>query len=303
MFRHTSFVLITLISITFGSTALAAQSKPSAETVLSRCWQFPAENITGLIASSGQIVATVQGGRVFSLSATGDKLWETDLGGEFEPAISTAGGQVVVATRSGAGVPVLRRLSIQTGLPVNSSTEIGASAPPAMGPDPSSTTSVEGMEILGDDHGRVTALTVEGNDPVWTFKTGGAVSAVLAVDDGVIVISRDNFVYSLNAKKGGLRWKRRLQGRVTYFATYGGYLLVTSVEQHGASLIDTASGRVVGKVVLGSDEDLLTAPVVVSDGFVLATEAGISEYSLSRCSFQNESGPVTSVPNRSQKQF
>ena len=283
MFRHTSFVLTTLISITFGPIALAAQLKPSGETVLSRCWQFPAENITGLITSNGQIVATAQGGRVFSLSATGDKVWETDLGGEVEPALRIADGLLVVATRSGDGGPVVRRLSIQTGLPVNSSTGSGANSPPATGPGPSSKTSVEGVEIIGDDHGRVTASTVAGDDPVWTFKTGGAVSTVLGVDDGVIVISRDNFVYSLNAKNGGLRWKRRLQGRVTYYAIYGSYLLVTSVDQHGASMIDTGSGRVIAKVVVGSDEDLLTAPVVVPDGFVLATEAGISGYSVSGC--------------------
>jgi hypothetical protein len=48
-------------------------------------------------------------------------------------------------------------------------------------------------------------------------------------------------------------------------------------------MIDTGSGRVIAKVVVGSDEDLLTAPVVVPDGFVLATEAGISGYSVSGC--------------------
>jgi hypothetical protein len=52
---------------------------------------------------------------------------------------------------------------------------------------------------------------------------------------------------------------------------------------------------VIAKVVVGSDEDLLTAPVVVPDGFVLATEAGISGYSVSGC-LPNESGPVTFAP-------
>src|SRR5947208_14105199 len=101
--RQTLFALIALISTTLGATSLPAQPK-GGETVLSRCWQFPAENVTGLVSSGGQIFATSEGGRIVSVSSMGDTLWETDLGGVVEPELTIAEGSLVLLTRSGTEI-------------------------------------------------------------------------------------------------------------------------------------------------------------------------------------------------------
>jgi outer membrane protein assembly factor BamB len=295
MFRHTSFALITLISITLGTTALAAQGNGLSETALSQCWQFAAEGVTGLQSDGEQVFVTLAGGRVISLSSTGDKLWQTDLGGEVDPRIAIEGGSLVVSTRSGAVAPVLRHLSLATGLPVDT-----AADPPATATTTSVT--VDGLLTKGDDHGSVTASTADGGVS-WSFKTGGAITALFPVDGAVVVISRDNFVYSLEARNGGLRWKRRLNGRANHYALRGSYLLIAAVDQHGASLIDTGSGRAIGQAVIGSDEDLVADPVLTSKGFILGTDKGLRGYSFVGCTLNANGSGTPLSRNRSQKQF
>jgi hypothetical protein len=145
--------------------------------------------------------------------------------------------------------------------------------------------------ILGNDAGLVTSLS--GTGPVWKFKTGGAISAVVAVGDRFVVISRDNFVYSLRARNGGLEWKRRMPGRIAHYAVGKDYLLVSSFDQHGASLIDLATGRVAGQLVLDGDNEVGLDPVVLADKFVIATNGGLSGFSISGCG-QNETVPKPS---------
>jgi len=279
MLRPTSFAVITLVCVILGATSLPAQPK-GGETVLSRCWQFPAENLSGLISWKGQIFATSEDGRIVSVSSSGDKLWETELGGEVEPGLAITDGVLLISTRSATGETVLRRLSVQTGLPIGVTPAKEATATDAL---PATRASIGDIQIIGDDHGRITAEASDGT-LIWRFKTGAAVSAVLAVNDAVVAISRDNFVYSLSARNGGLRWKRRLQGRVAHYGVSGTSLLVSSVDQHGASLIDAVSGRVIGKVVMSTDEDLIADPLLSTGGFILATPAGLSGYSVTGCS-------------------
>jgi outer membrane protein assembly factor BamB len=118
---------------------------------------------------------------------------------------------------------------------------------------------------------------------MWKFKTGGSISAIVAVGDEFVVLSTDNFVYSLNAKNGGLNWKRRLQGRVAHYALAEGLLIVSTFDQHGASAIDLKSGRVVGQVVLDSEDAFTTDPVVMENKLAVATNSGIRGYSLGTC--------------------
>jgi len=288
MLRHRIYLTCFLIAVLLVSGTVFSQRK-GGEVTVTRCWQFPAENVVGLATNGKDIFAAADGARVFALSAKGEKLWQTELGGEITSDVVIENGLVVVTTRSAANVLTINHLSEATGLPVAASTDPDPPAVKQGSSDKSgASASVGDVIILGDDAGLVTSLS--GSGPVWKFKTGGGISAVIPVGDKFVVISRDDFVYSLYASNGGLQWKRRLQGRVGHYALGKGFLFVSSLDQHGASFIDLSTGRVAGQIVLGGDEQVISDPVVIGDNFVVATSTGMDGYSLSGC------GQIETVP-------
>jgi|GEM_PF-2671831 len=287
MLRHCKSLVFFSIAVLLVSGTVFSQRK-TGEVAVTRCWQFPAANVIALATNWRDIFAGAEGGRVFAISANGEKLWQTELGGELVPAIGVSKGFVIVSTRSAVGVVVSHQLSAATGVPTAAS---GDPAPPARSATSDNTTasaSSGDIVILGNDAGLVTSLS--GTGPVWKFKTGGAISAVIPVGDRFVVISRDNFIYSLHARNGGLEWKRRMPGRIAHYAVGKGYLLVSSFDQHGASLIDLGTGRVAGQIVFEGDDQIGLDPIVVADKFVIATNVGLSGYSLSGCG-QKETVP------------
>jgi outer membrane protein assembly factor BamB len=278
MLRHRKSLPFLLIAVLLVSGTVFSQRK-GGEVTVSRCWQFPAENVIDLASNGRDIFAAGEGGRVFALSAKGEKLWETDLGGDISSDVGIEKGFVVVTTRSAANAIAINRLSQATGLPATASAD----------PDPptekiqnsAASAKVGDVVILGDDAGLVTSLS--GSGSVWKFKTGGGISAVIPDGDVFIVISRDDFIYSLYAKNGALQWKRRMPGRIGHYALGKGFLFVSALDQHGASFIDLVTGRVAGQIVLDGDQQVLTDPVVIDDNFIVAAVSGISGYSLSGC--------------------
>jgi outer membrane protein assembly factor BamB len=287
MLRLCNFFWYFLIAVLLVSGTAFSQRK-TGEVGVSRCWQFPAENVMALATNGRDIFAGAEGGRVFAVSSNGEKLWQTELGGELVPAIGVNKGFVLVNTRSAAGVVITHQLSTATGVPTAASANAD---PPTRSAIPDNTTasaSAGDNIILGDGAGLVTSLS--GTGPVWKFKTGGAISAVVPVGDRFVVISRDNFIYALHARNGGLEWKLRMPGRIAHYAIGKGYLLVSSFDQHGASLIDLETGRIAGQIVLGSDDQVGLDPFVVADRFVISTNTGLSGYSLSGCG-QKETVP------------
>ncbi len=285
MLRHCKYLTSFLIAVLLVSGTVFSQRK-GGEVPITRCWQFPAENVIDLATNGLDIFAATDGGHVFAVSSKGEKLWQTDLGGEVTSGIELVNGFVVVTTRSAANVVTINRLSRATGLPASGSPADANSLTSGPGsadkPRSASTAvAVNDIVILGDEAGLVTSLS--GSGPVWKFKTGGGISAIIPVGDGFVVISRDDFVYSLYASNGGLQWKRRLQGRVGHYALGKGFLFVSSLDQHGASFIDVTSGRVAGQIILNGDDQVVTDPAVIDDNFIVTTGEGISDYSLSAC--------------------
>jgi outer membrane protein assembly factor BamB len=282
MLRHSTYFLNLSIAVLLISGTVFSQSK-EAEVSVTKCWEFPALDVVGLATNGREVFVALEQGRVIGLSATGDKLWETELGGHLG-AISFDGKDIVAVTsvRSRDGLPinsVARHLAAGTGIPITGSNALDAK--PLFPDDTTAGASSGDTVIVGNASGVVTSLS--GNGPVWKFKTGGAISAVIAVDDKFVVISRDNFVYALRAKNGALEWKRRTQGRIGHYAVAKDVLFVSSLDQHGATLIDLDSGRVAAQILLNPEDQVLTDPVVLGDVFAVASGSGLASYSLGSC--------------------
>jgi hypothetical protein len=107
---------------------------------------------------------------------------------------------------------------------------------------------------------------------------------VFAIGDRILAASNDNFLYLLTGRNGGLEWKRRLTGRVAQIGVIGSrYALVSSLDQHGALLIELEHGRVAGQIALDADEALITSPIGIGEAITLLTDSAVYGYSTRGC--------------------
>ncbi|MBK8304351.1 MAG: PQQ-binding-like beta-propeller repeat protein [Chloracidobacterium sp.] len=141
-----------------------------------------------------------------------------------------------------------------------------------------------GDVTVGDGLGNVSLFLGGSEKPSWKFRSGGAISKILAANGNLFVTSHDNFAYSLYTSNGSLAWKRRLSGRVSHLSLINDkYIIVSAVDDHSVVLIELVKGKVAGQIALGADETL-TADPVMSGGLILTvTDTAIYAHSLSPC--------------------
>lgn len=140
-----------------------------------------------------------------------------------------------------------------------------------------------GEKIIGDERGNIFRLN-GGDKTVWTFRSGGAISRILIIEDNVLAVSQDNFVYFLTARSGGRVWKKRLAGRVWQVAKVTNDLvLLSSFEEPGAVLTNVSDGRIAGKIALDEGESLISPPAVSNDLIFVLTNAAAYGYSQKQC--------------------
>src|SRR6476660_4935991 len=101
MLRRSNYFLSLLIAVLLFSGAAFSQ-RTGGEVAVTKCWQFPAENVID-VATNGHDIFTIDGGRILAVSSKGEKLWQTDLGGEVLPDLKLENGMAVVTTRSASG--------------------------------------------------------------------------------------------------------------------------------------------------------------------------------------------------------
>lgn len=137
--------------------------------------------------------------------------------------------------------------------------------------------------IAGDERGNIVSL--KGADkPLWSFKTGGSMSGLIAVGDHILAASHDNFVYFLAGRNGSRVWKKRLSGRVFNVANImDQYALLSGFQEGGAMLIYLESGRVAGQIIFDDEESIASAPSVISRGgpIIVLTNKAAYAFSLS----------------------
>ncbi|MFL6375322.1 MAG: PQQ-binding-like beta-propeller repeat protein [Pyrinomonadaceae bacterium] len=351
-FRFVTVVILILAHAAVASMTARAQDEKDSEVSVSQCWVFPAENVSAVASHGNDIYIGGDGGRVTALSTTGEKIWQTDLGGEAVAAMAAGGDSLLVITTSGkTRQRALARLSRVTGVPAWTSSidsaevaelipdrdsilfvsgtvvrlydgnspqpkwQVDLSAPamnvyfgdeqlllvtrggelmtiaaktgktePArkVSDDVTSLAELASELLVGDAHGNVTAWL--GTAEEWRFKTGAGITGIVPLVDDVLVMSRDNFIYRVRGSNGGLVWKKRLAGRISSYVLIGRYLVASTLDQHGATVVDLESGRVAGQLRLGTDDNVNILSVVdTGDLIILPTSSGVSGYSTGRC--------------------
>ncbi len=200
---------------------------------------------------NGSVIVVSKSGVIQSVDAkTGLVKWKREIAEGFVASPVFNGGKVLVAASgkqifgisSATGeIDSLRKLPFSV-------TALGETA--------------AGELLGGDERGNVTSFA-NGHDKVsWKFKTGGEISGVYGVGDGLLVTSHDNFVYFMTGRNGDVVWKKRLAGRVSHIASvFNKYAVITSFEEHLVLLMELSSGKVAGQIVFGPDEYLVADPV------------------------------------------
>jgi outer membrane protein assembly factor BamB len=146
------------------------------------------------------------------------------------------------------------------------------------------------MLIVGDERGNVTVLADGVAKPRWKFRSGAQISAVVVLNDNVLVASHDNFVYFLSLSRGGLVWKKRLSGRTSYLSgSLGPYVLVATLEGHSILYLDPSNGKVSGQIALKDDEELVSAAVADKVVYTLTSDA-VHAYAANGCSMLKSGG-------------
>lgn len=143
---------------------------------------------------------------------------------------------------------------------------------------------IRGELIVGDERGNVVFMPNGSDRTEWKFKSGGEISKVIGDGEHVLVASYDNFVYLLSGHNGGVRWKKRLSGRVSQIANVmDKYALISAFEEHGAMLADLSNGKVAGQIAFGADETIVSPPVVANGLIFINTNEATYAYSLDGC--------------------
>lgn len=148
-----------------------------------------------------------------------------------------------------------------------------------------------GELIIGDGRGSVSFFP-DGNDGVlWRYKAGGAITALLPINGHLLVASNDNFIYYLSMPRGGLAWKKRFAGRVSYYGILETSLaLISSIEEHGAIFVRLETGKTVGQIVLEANEFLVANPIFANGQIIVLTNNRVIAYSLNGCAADKDGG-------------
>lgn len=129
----------------------------------------------------------------------------------------------------------------------------------------------------GSTAGTVYSVDRGSGEIEWSSRTGGTIDKLEAQDEGVIVTSRDNFVYFLSDGNGSRIWKRKLAGRIVgstkvvdgfyAFAAYGSTELL---------VLDIEDGRSVNSYRIEGAEYFSGPPVFAGDYLLVPFDSGLA---------------------------
>ena len=197
-------------------------------------WQVQPGESPGLLASAGDALAAVVGGRTLVVLAAvdGHELWRAALPDVARHAPASDGRHLVVTLMDGR-VLAFRRddgsLAWQRILP-------GQLAPPAV---------ASGLAVVGSTTNEVFALRLTTGAIAWRWRVGGDVVGV-AGDDVLVIASLDNVIRAVRTGSGNQRWKKPVGSRPAYPPLIvAGHALVTSVSPL-VSVYLVASGALEG---------------------------------------------------------
>lgn len=251
--------------------------------ITSQTFRLPDASQHFVYAANGSLIIVSENGTVQSIDArSGAVRWKREIAGSFigEPFLSA--GKVVVASAAKQVFTV----SLATG-------EIESMRKPASQPTAALET-LAGDLVTGDLRGGISLFINDKNGESWRFKSGASITSLRVVGGNLLAASNDNFIYMLTPRSGGMVWKRRLAGRVTYMGIVeNSFVLVSSLEESGATFLSLAGGKQLGQISLNEGEYLAANPTSTGGLVFVLTNERLISFSLNGCLNAKESGSGT----------
>lgn len=138
--------------------------------------------------------------------------------------------------------------------------------------------------LLGDNRGEIKKIDALNKKILWSVRTGGQITSVIKIADEYLVSSIDNYLYLINSKNGGFKWRKRLNGR-----TIGGLERLNSV--YISPIINTnlllfseiSKGKTVNQVNLPENDFFTGKPIIIGENIIIPTNRGLFNYKLGKC--------------------
>ena len=252
-------------SAVYSRGVVRALSRTSGVTVWTRTVPNPLEG--ALVIDGGLLLGASTDGRIYALDkGTGAPAWITKTDHSYRLAPSAAAGRLVLASEDGYVLVV----ESKTGTILRRYRTGESQAAPF---------SVAGtMLYTGSADGYVTALRETGGrlETLWRRRAGTSVQSLTSTPNGLLVTSRDNFVYFLSHRSGSRLWKKQMPGRVlgaplvgsdsALFAILGGEVCVA---------LSLADGKQVNTLALGEGNAASAPPQNVGPYVIVPTRSGL----------------------------
>ncbi len=140
----------------------------------------------------------------------------------------------------------------------------------------------ENYLILGNSAGEVIKIVQsKGKSRIsWKIKTGGSISNLTALSGGVLATSLDNFMYLFSPESGKIKWKRRVNGRISHSPLiFDNFAIVINSADNAATVISLQDGKVVNQLQIEGENYFSGISLVFKNFLILQTLKGIYLFS------------------------
>jgi len=249
---------------------LRAMSKETGITLWMRTLSAPLR--TALVADGPAVFAGAANGSAYAFDKmNGRTLWVNQYSDAFDGQPALVSDRVYLGTLGGW----LLALDRKSGDVIWRYRTRGAIRGPIAVAD--------GIVVFGSADGYVYACRDRRGEHLWKHRTGAAVVAVVAIEDGVLASSLDNYAYSLSLRKGDLRWRQLLPGRIPARpVTAADGALFTPLSTDTAIVLSLKNGKPLNTLQLSEENNSSAAPIVTSDRVVLTTPHAVMAFAANR---------------------
>ena len=140
--------------------------------------------------------------------------------------------------------------------------------------------------FYGNTTGEIVKLTLLNDNPkiLWKVKTGGNITNLSEINNGILATSLDNFIYFFNKLNGKLIWKKRLGGRVVYKPLFSSeFIIAIDSGDNIVSVIDINSGKIINQVELNADSFFISSPIISAKTVLIPTNRATFSFSDMAC--------------------
>jgi len=140
----------------------------------------------------------------------------------------------------------------------------------------------ENYLLLGNSAGEIIKILPRENKGSvhWKIRTGGSISTLIELNEGVLATSLDNFMYLFSSESGKLKWKRRMSGRITRSPLiFNNYAVVVNSADSYASVINLGDGKVLNQIQIEDGNYFSGSPLIFGNFLILQTYRGIYFFS------------------------